>query len=336
MRRLTTALVFVSAAAWAQAPDQEKPASDFSVVGVHHAWYVVPTGADFELSSGPWKLALGAGVDQPHFGRNLDTGDLRPETDPYLKPLLPIGHAGLFYTVSTDWVDAWAGPSVVGYRMLESSSSAFPDWSGNVYWALEAGLKRERVSYNPHGLESGYSARLEASWSPPLLSLKGTDYYQLTARSAWYFPLWDMPSDLQFFSGLLALRADAEYTSGSQVPIIKLDPSEVRGYDNTFDAKMLTTASAEFRMRLPALGTWFPGLWKGGELVPIGFGFVDAGTYSGFADASVTNKSGVLVGAGIGAGLEIAHYATPTLTVAMPLTGVKKTIWWDLGFQLAF
>jgi hypothetical protein len=177
---------------------------------------------------------------------------------------------------------------------------------------------------------------VQAGWSPSLLSLKGTDYYQVAVKTAWFVPLWDMPGDRQLFSGLLALRADAQYTSGSQVPIVKLDPTEVRGYDNTFDAKALTVGSAELRMRLPALGTWFPWLWKSGELVPVGFGFVDAGTYSGLADAAGANRSGWLLGAGIGGGLEIARFATPTLTLAMPLVGVKRTIWWDLGFQLAF
>ncbi len=338
MKPLFAVLLLVSASAWAQTQTQTPDIDpNLSIEGIHHIWYVVPTGADIALTSGPWKLVLGAGVDQPHFGRDLQTGDLRPETDPYLKPLVPRGQVAFLYTAKTDWADAWVGPQVVGYRYWGDSSNAFPDWSGNVYWALEAGLRRDRVKYNEHGLESGYTAEVRTEWSPSVLSLKGTDYYQAALKTGWFVPLWDLPGEKQLFSGLLALRADAQYTNGSQVPLVKLDATEVRGYNNTFDAKELTAFSAELRMRLPALGTWISGLWKGDQLVPVGFGFVDAGTYSGFADVtSNSGKSGVLVGAGIGGGLEIAHYATPTLTLGLPLVGVKKTIWWDLGFQLAF
>jgi hypothetical protein len=341
MKLLAAALVFASATAWAEDP-QTAPAAtaqgpQLSLEGVSHIWYVVPTGATVALASDPWKLVLGAGIDQPNFGRNRSTGDLRPETDPYIKPLVPMGQVALLYTASNDWVDTWIGPAAVGYEAWNGASDAFPDWTGNAYWALKAGMKRERLTFNAHGLESGYSATASAEWSPYLLSLKGTDYYQAGVRTSWFVPLWDLPGDVQLFSGLLALRADAQYTGGSHVPIVKLDPTEIRGYYNSFDARALTVGSAELRMRLPALGTWIPGLWKGNEIVPVGFGFLDAGTYSGFADSvDDSGKSGTLASVGIGGGLEIAQLATPSLTLAVPLIGVKKALWWDAEFNLAF
>jgi len=321
------------------AQDTSSPATDnpvrFSFEGIRHAWYVVPTGADIAFEAAPWKLDLGAGLDQWHFGRDAVTGDLRSDSDPYTKPLLPNGQIALLRTWHPEWADAWLGPQAVGYRALGTAASAFPDWTGNVYWALEGGLKRDRRAFNEHGLVSGYIAQASASWSPSVLSLKDTDFYQLAFRSSWYIPLWDLPGDSQLFSGVLALRADAQYTGGSQVPLVKLDAAEVRGYNNTYDAKALTAGSIELRMRLPS---WY----KSHDVVPVGFGFFDAGTYSGFADTtSNANKSGVLAGVGIGGGLELFGKATPTLTLAWPLVGVSglsfmQTLWWDLGFQLAF
>ena len=333
MRKLPAGILFLAAvSAWSQTG---LDLSGISLEGVHHAWDIVPTGADIAIDADPWKLVLGAGLDQPHFGREDSTGDLRPDTDPYTTPLLASGQIALLRTWHPEWADAWLGPQVVGYQALGTAPSAFADWTGNVYWALEGGLKRDRRVWNDHGLVSGYWAQATGEWSPTLLSLKGTDFYQLKVQSSWYVPLWDLPGENQLFSGVLALRADAQYTDGSQVPLVKLDPTEVRGYNQNFDAKALTAGSVELRMRLPS---WY----NSHDIVPVGFGFFDAGTYSGFADAAGSvNKSGLLAGAGIGGGLELFGKATPSLTLAWPLIGVSglpflQTLWWDLSFQLAF
>ncbi|HVZ18661.1 MAG TPA: hypothetical protein VG897_16185, partial [Terriglobales bacterium] len=201
----------------------------------------------------------------------------------------------------------------------------------------EGGVRHDRRTWNEHGLLSGYEAETTAEWSPSVVSLKATDYWRAALRASLYLPLWDLPGEWQTFSGLIALRADAQYTGGGQVPLTRLDATKVRGYDPTFDARALTVGSAELRVRLPALGTWMPGLWKARELVPVGFVFVDAGTYSGFADAARgSGRSGLLAGTGVGGGLEIARLATPTLTLGVPLLAVKPSLWWDLSFHLAF
>ena len=315
----------------AQTPDPNKV--KVSVEGLRHDFYVVPTGADIGFTMGPWKLVVGGGYEHLDFGRDAATGDpLISDTTPSNKQLFINGGAKLRYTWVFDEADLWLGGGATGYGNLglgPRSAGAFADLDGNTFGFLEAGATRDRRQYNPHGLESGTFAEATVQWSPPALASRGTDYQQFSLKTAVFFPLWDWEGPAQVFSGLVAFRADVQWTDGKAVPFPLLLPTEVRGYYRLYDARLLSVATGELRVRLPSLS-------GAHDLVPVGFGFVDAGQYLGYADSTTANdRSGLLAGAGVGGGLEFYGVATPTLTLGMPLIS-GTGLWWTLDFNLRF
>jgi hypothetical protein len=209
------------------------------------------------------------------------------------------------------------------------STGAFPDLNGNWIGYAETGATRDRREYNAHGLESGTFAEASVRWSPSALSARNTDFTRLQLASSLFLPLWDLEGPIQTFSGGAAFRLNGQWTDGQVVPFPLLTGTEVRGYNELHDAKVLTVATAELRVRLPSLAGVH-------DVVPVGFGFVDAGTYSGYANsANASNRSGLLLGTGMGGGLELYGLATPTLTLGLPVVG-GSGLWVDLDFHLKF
>jgi hypothetical protein len=323
----------ITAEADDQAPGQ------FSLDDVRTTWHVLPTGADVSYSLGPWTLTGGGGFELLDFDRNRSSGDPGTGGPASWLSMSPgkwayaDGTAKLRYTWTTEWADFWLGGGANGYGNLgfgPDASGAFKDWNGGTYAFLQTGLRQDRTEYNTHRLESGTLVEAEAAWSPSWFSIRGTDFYRLRLATSAYVPLWDVAGPNQLFSGLLALRADVRWLDGKSVPIPELTPTEVRGYYHLYDAKLLSVGTAELRMRLPS--------WYGAhDVVPVGFGFVDAGSYWGYADSrSAGTKGGWLVGTGIGGGLELFGVATPTLTLGIPLVSGDTRFWWAVNLQLKF
>ena len=309
------------------------PGVKVSIDGIRHDWYVVPTGVDLGFTWGSWKLAAGIGYEHFDLGRDTATGDpLASDTNPYSKQPFANETVSLRHTWVLDEVDLWVGAGETGYGDLGSgaASGVISDLGGNWFGFVEAGATRDRRLFNAHGLESGTFAEASAQWSPPALAARGTDYERFRIVSSAFFPLWDLDGPVQTFSGLVALRANARWTDGKRVPFPLLMATEVRGYNQLYQSRLLSVLTAELRMRLPS--------WYGvHSLVPVGFGFVDAGQYLGYADSTSANdKSGFLMGIGIGGGLEFFGVATPTLTLGLPLAGTGGTFWWALDFNLKF
>jgi hypothetical protein len=306
----------------------------FDVEGLRSNWYVVPTGADLGFTLGSWKLVAGGGYEHLDFGRNATTGDpLTSDSNPYSWLTFPNGTLKLRHTWALDEVDLWAGAGATGYGNLgigPPSAGEFVDLDGNTYGFFEAGATRDRRQYNAHRLESGTFVETSAQWSPAAVAARGTDYEHFSLKTSAFFPLWDWDGPAQTFSGLAAFRGDVMWTDGKAVPISLLLPTEVRGYNQIYDARLLSVLTAELRMRLPS--------WHGvHDMVPVGFGFLDGGQYWGYADsATANNKTGWLLGAGIGGGLEFFGLMTPTLTLGFPLTGNGGTFWWSGDFNLRF
>ena len=306
----------------------------FSVEGLRHNWYVVPTGADLGFTLGSWMLTVGGGYESFDLGRDSGTGDpLTSDDHPSDRHPFPNAIVKLRHTWALDEVDLWVGTGVVGYGNFgfgPAATGAFADLDGGTFGFLEGGATRDRREFNPHGLESGTFAQASAQWSPSALAVRGTDFYRMNLQTSVFFPLWDLEGPNQLFSGLAALRGNLAWTDGKAVPLPLLLPTEVRGYNQIYDARFLSVVTAELRVRLPS--------WRGvHDLVPVGFGFVDGGQYWGYADsATAGQRSGWLAGVGIGGGLEFFGLATPTLTLGLPLTGNGAGFWWTLDFNLRF
>lgn len=333
MKRLLLTFLALAATLNLTAEPSDQDNVKVTVDGLRHDYYVVPTGVDLGFTLGAWKLSIGGGYEHFDLGRDLVTGDpMTSDSQPYTKQAFPNGTLALRRTWVMDEVDLWAGAGALGYGDLGSggaSSGVLTDLGGNWLGYLEAGATRDRRQHNPHGLESGTFAEASFQWSPPALAVRNTDYDRFSLKTSAFFPLWDLEGPVQMFSGLVALRANLQWTDGKAVPFPLLMATEVRGYNQLYQARLLSVLTAEMRMRLPS--------WSGvHDLVPVGFGFVDAGQYLGYADSTTANdKAGLLLGAGIGGGLEFFGVATPTLTLGLPLAG-GGSFWWALDFNLRF
>jgi len=324
-------LVILGTVSGQSAPSESPTNGKLDLEGVRSNWAVVSTGADLGYSVGGWHFSVGGGYEALDFNRVQGTGD--PADGAPVKWTYPNGTLGVKYTWSLAEADLWAGAGATGYGdfgLGTQASGEFQDWNGNLFALVKAGVTRDRREYNAHNLESGTFAEASAVWSPAALSVRGTDFYRLNLRTAAFVPLWDLEAPAQLFSALMAFRANLQWTDGTSVPLPLLTATEVRGYSHLYDAKFLGVGTAELRGRL-----WS---WVGvHDLVPVGFFFVDAGRYAGYADAATaSDRSGWLAGAGMGGGLEMFGAATPTLTLGLPLVNGDTSLYWALDFNLRF
>lgn len=159
--------------------------------------------------------------------------------------------------------------------------------------------------------------------------MHGTGYLRASATSTLLVPLWDLEGVNHLFSGVLALRANARWLDGAAVPVLLLEPTEVRGYHALYDTRFRSVATGEIRVGLPSL-------WGVSDLVPVVLGFTEGGWYAGYADsATAGTRSGWLASVGGGLGLSLWNALTPTLSVALPLVG-ESAPWWTLNANLRF
>lgn len=109
----------------------------------------------------------------------------------------------------------------------------------------------------------------------------------------------------------------------------------VRGYGwNAYDSSLKTVANAELRFVSPRIVL--------DSIVPYLFGYMDAGCYDSFADASAyADESGFLASAGGGLALDLIGFAQGSVIVGMKLIhdqryGPRDNFFWGIKFFLHF
>jgi len=288
-------------------------------------------GGDVGLTWGPWKLVAGGGWEELDLGRDSETGlVLEPTTtrvDPVVALPFPNAAATFGFTQKDTPVQPWALVGVWGHGNLgtEASSGAFPDLDGNTFAFLRSGVTYDGRTEAMRGVSQGVAVEAYAEWGPRWMAVRPTDYVKVNLSTSWRIPLWILPAPDPLFAGTLALRANAGWIDGDQVPVPLLEGTEVRGYHQLFDTQFRSVVSSELRVSLPSL-------WGDHDLVPVVLAFTEGGWYRGYADTpSGADASGWLASVGAGAGLAIFGAVTPTVQFVMPLIGEH-----DLKLKFSF
>lgn len=278
-------------------------------------------GADFGLTRGPWKLVAGGGWEELDLGRDADSGQiLRPtasRADPLVSHPFPNAAATLGYTQNLASVQTWLMIGAWGHGDFGTggASGYFSDLDGNTFGFIRSGATFDGRHEGPRGVVEGPALEAYVEWGPRWLAARGTDYGKLNLSSALLVPLWSLAAPDPLFAGTLALRANAGWIDGDQVPVPLLEGTEVRGYHQLFDTRFRSVFSSELRLSLPSL-------LGDHDLVPVVLGFTEAGWYWGYANTPVTeNASGWLASVGVGAGLNVFGKVIPTLQLVLPLVG---------------
>jgi hypothetical protein len=290
-------------------------------------------GADVGLAWGPTKLILGSGYENIDVGRSWATGDPRPASDPTDSPFIANEIAKLKQTWALGEADLWVVVGVLGQGDLglgDRSDAFVADRRGGAFGFFQTGVTRDRRTANAHQVRSGTFAEAFVEAGPALLSVRGTDYFKASVATSALVPLWDLEGGRQTWSGVLGLRANAQYIDGASVPLLLLEPTEVRGYHRLLDTKFRSVATSELRVGLPSL-------WGDADLIPVVLAFAEGGWYQGYANApaSASGRSGWLASVGAGVGMTVFGLTTPTLTVALPLVE-ESALWWKVNFNVRF
>ncbi len=227
------------------------------------------------------------------------------------------------------------------------SGSIFSDVEGLFGTSLLGGISFDSVVQDRHRSKKGVFAEASAEWGPGLLNAK-TDFWQLSAQVRGFISVFDIPTDGgNLFNVYLAGFLGVDYADGLSVPIYvnqsfggrDLRDSLgkcVRGYGwNAYDSSFKSVANAELRLVGPRI------LLDG--IVPYLFGFVDAGFYSGFADASASyeDASGYLASCGGGVALDLVGFAQASVILGLKLIddqvyGPQDDFFWGIKFFLHF
>lgn len=278
-------------------------------------------GGDLGLTWGPWKLIAGGGWEDLSLGRDAETGMiLKPSAarpDPVVSHPFPNAAATLGFTHNLESVQAWVLAGAWGHGDFGTGvpSELFPDLDGNTFGFFRTGATYDGRREGPRGVLEGAAWEAYAEWGPPWMAVRATDYVKVNLSSALLVPLWNLEAPDPLFAGTLALRANAGWIDGDQVPIPLLEGTEVRGYHELFDTRFRSVFSSELRLSLPSL-------WGDHDLVPVVLAFTEAGRYWGYADTlDDPDASGWLASTGVGAGLNIFGKVTPTLQLVLPLVG---------------
>ncbi|MBL8965987.1 MAG: hypothetical protein JNG85_03195, partial [Spirochaetaceae bacterium] len=170
-------------------------------------------------------------------------------------------------------------------------------------------------------VKNGVKAEASGEWGPGALNagFGPTDFHRFTLKAAAYQPLFSVGQagnpELNLFSAYLAGFASFDYAGGDAIPLYVRQSFGgrdlrdslgdcVRGYPSrSYDAALKTVANGEVRLVGPAL---FNTPW----LVPIVYGFCDAGYYAGFPESSAkAEASGTILSAGGGFALDVLDFA---------------------------
>jgi len=278
-------------------------------------------------------LKLCAGYEEKSISRDDATGEPDVSSADYASPnfqweltynqgLIGKEKNGDLLKVWSSWhgrVDGNLGPTV---------ASIFPDRNGTFINSIVGGVTFDSTLRDTHGIKSGLSSEVSCEWGPTFLSSSGTDFVMLEFVNKGYVPLFDLSSESNLFSGFLAFRFITDYTTGTQVPLFRLNSIPVRGTKNAFDTALRSTLNSEVRLNLPSV-------WGKNDIMPMVIGFVDLGCYYGYNDvygtaASRVDDSGFLASAGALVAVCVLDFAYPSVYVAFPLYGETK---FKVGFK---
>lgn len=286
-------------------------------------------GADLGLSWDSLKLTAGAGYENWEFGRDAAGVPKARRSDWWIAD----GTLRLQQTWKVAETDLWTAVGTTAFSSLgaEPQASLTGDLAGSVFGFFQTGVTWNRFIRGPHGVREGTAIQAFVEAGPALASSSGSDYYKVSFRSAALVPLWNLEAPAHLFSGSLGFRANAQWTDGTEVPFLLLEPTEVRGYHQMLDTRFRSVATAEWRVGLPSL-------WNDHDLVPMVFAFTEGGYYAGYANApaAVSGRNGWLASAGTGFGLSVMGLTTVNATVALPLADTESDLWWTANFNLRF
>ncbi|MCX7024069.1 MAG: hypothetical protein NT080_05545 [Spirochaetes bacterium] len=195
-------------------------------------------------------------------------------------------------------------------------TDVFADAGGIFGTSFLAGIGYDSTGKDAHGLISGLLAEGSFEYGPGALNAELSDFWRANAKAAGFLPLFDLDPGAarNLLNAYLAGFASADRAGGNSVPMYvnqsfggrDLRDSLgdcVRGYRWTsYDAEIKVVGNLEARFVGPALG--LP------AILPVLYGFFDAGWYSGFADADASvDDSGSLASAGGGAAIDLLGVA---------------------------
>jgi len=276
-------------------------------------------GGDLGLTWGPWKLVAGGGWEELDRGRDPDTGAILKATSEDPEPVetqpFPNAAATFGFIHKTAPVQTWVLVGAWGHGDFGTghSSGAFPDLDGNAFGFFRSGATYDGRREALRGVSEGAAAEAYAEWGPRWMAVQATDYVKFNLSTSLRIPLWILAAPDPLFAGTLALRANAGWIEGDQVPLPLLEGTEVRGYHQLFDTKFRSVASSELRVSLPSL-------WGDHDLVPVVLAFAEGGWYWGYSDTpDGADEAGWLASVGVGAGIGIFGVVTPTVQLVMPL-----------------
>jgi hypothetical protein len=218
--------------------------------------------------------------------------------------------------------------------------AVFADMHGLFGNSVMGGVSYDSRERNAHNAIRGAYAEASAEWGPGFVNAS-TDFWRVSGQLRGFLPVFDLPSDDgNLFSAYLAGFAGVDLSDGEAVPMYvnesfggrELRDSLgdcVRGYpDKSYDSSFKSVANVELRLLGPTLGL--------DSIVPVLYGFFDAGWYSGFSgSANYSSASGMLASTGGGAAIDFAGavqlgaYAGMTLVDAS-LYYPKEAFFWSV------
>ncbi len=227
------------------------------------------------------------------------------------------------------------------------STAVFSDMLGLFGTSIMGGISYNSRVQDQHRSKSGVYAEAAAEWGPGFLN-ETSDFWRVSAQTLGFLPVFDIPTEGgNLFNVYLGAFAGVDYSAGDSVPIYvnqtfggrNLRGSMgdcVRGYGwNAYDASLKTVANAEVRLVGPAIVI--------DAIVPYLFGFIDAGYYAGFADASASfaDESGFLASTGAGIAIDLVGFAQAGIIAGLRLVddqlyGPAEAFFWGIKFFLHF
>ena len=231
-------------------------------------------------------------------------------------------------------------------HLNDASTAAFPDIRGMLGTAFMLGASYDSVETSPHRAKRGILAEASAELGPAFLNAIA-DYWRVSGRASGYLPLFDLPTEGNnllnvYAAGLVA----ADYAGGGVTPMhVNVSFGGrwqrdslgdcVRGFPTaSFDSSFKLVGNAELRVVGPALFIE--------SIVPVLFGFVDAGWYAGFAGSTgYAEASGALASAGGGLAIDLFGFAqlgalVGTRLTDAPIYDLDTGFFWKIQFFFHF
>ncbi len=224
--------------------------------------------------------------------------------------------------------------------------AVFADAQGLFGSSLMAGASLDSVAVNAHRAKEGIYAELAGEWGPGFLNA-ATDFWRVSAQARGFPPLFDLPGGGGNLLNLYAAGfGGLDLAGGESVPLYvnrsfggrELRGSLgdcVRGYESfSYDSAFKAVANLELRLVGPAL--YFD------ALVPVLYGFFDAGYFYGFSDAYWhAEDRGPLASTGGGLAIDLFGFAQIGAVAGVKLVedqlyAVDEAFFWGLTFFLHF